>query len=136
MHYRHLLRRWHIWLGWIIGIPFLLWTVSGLVMVAKPIEEVRGEGLLREAPGLPSGFVPVPPAIGPRAVSALKLERRAGGGAARWRAGVPFGVRAGAARHWSACRLRPEARAAGGGAALDRDLWRRRGPPCRGGGRA
>jgi hypothetical protein len=82
MQYRNLLRRWHIWLGWIIGIPFLLWTVSGLVMVAKPIEEVRGEGLLGEAPGLPSGFVPVPPAIGPRAVSTLKLEQRAEG--PRW----------------------------------------------------
>jgi hypothetical protein len=82
MRYRNLLRRWHIWLGWIIGIPFLLWTVSGLVMVAKPIEEVRGEGLLGEAPGLPSGFVPVPPAIGPRPVSTLKLEQRAEG--PRW----------------------------------------------------
>jgi hypothetical protein len=79
---RQTLRRWHIWLGWIIGIPFLIWTVSGLVMVAKPIEKVRGEGLLGEAPGLPSGFVPVPPAIGPRPVSTLKLEQRADG--PRW----------------------------------------------------
>jgi hypothetical protein len=82
MNVRHNLRRWHVWLGWIVGIPFLLWTVSGLVMVAKPIEEVRGEGLLGEAPGLPSGLVPVPPPIGPRAVAALQLEQRAEG--PRW----------------------------------------------------
>ena len=82
MKFRQNLRRWHIWLGWIIGIPFLLWTVSGLVMVAKPIEEVRGEGLLGEAPGLPFGLVPVPPAIGPRPVSGLKLEQRTDG--PRW----------------------------------------------------
>lgn len=40
--------RWHIWLGWLAGVPLLLWTLSGLVMVAKPIEEVRGEHLRRE----------------------------------------------------------------------------------------
>ncbi|HEY0085911.1 MAG TPA: PepSY domain-containing protein [Allosphingosinicella sp.] len=82
MKVRHNLRRWHIWLGWVIGIPFLLWTVTGLVMVARPIEEVRGEGLLGEAPVLASGLVPVPPAIGPRAVAGLKLEQRADG--PRW----------------------------------------------------
>lgn len=38
---------WHIWLGWLIGVPLLLWCVSGLVMVAKPIEEVRGNHLRR-----------------------------------------------------------------------------------------
>lgn len=79
---RHNLRRWHIWLGWVIGIPFLLWTVTGLVMVARPISEVRGEALLSEAHDLPSGLVPVPPAIGPRAVAGLKLEQRAEG--PRW----------------------------------------------------
>ena len=42
---RSRLRRWHIWLGWIVGIPMLVWTLSGLVMVARPIEEVRGEHL-------------------------------------------------------------------------------------------
>ncbi len=42
------LRRWHVWLGWVIAIPMLLWTLSGLVMVVKPIEEVRGEYLLAD----------------------------------------------------------------------------------------
>ncbi|MGB7374798.1 PepSY domain-containing protein [Pontixanthobacter sp.] len=41
---RHL-ARWHIWLGWLVGIPIVMWTLSGLVMVARPIEEVRGEHL-------------------------------------------------------------------------------------------
>ena len=36
MGIRRQLRRWHIWLGWIVGIPFLVWTVSGV----KPMTEV------------------------------------------------------------------------------------------------
>lgn len=76
---RKKLRRWHIWLGWIVGLPFLAWTVSGLVMVARPIETVRGEGLIAEAPPLPAGLVPVPPAIGPRPVASLRLEPQPSG---------------------------------------------------------
>ncbi|MEA3008663.1 MAG: hypothetical protein QOJ91_355 [Sphingomonadales bacterium] len=82
MKTRQRLRRWHIWLGWIVGLPFLLWTVSGLVMVARPIETVRGEGLLAEAPPIAAGLAPVPPAIGPRPLSSLKLEGRPDG--AKW----------------------------------------------------
>jgi len=37
--------RWHIWLGWLVGVPILMWTISGLAMVARPIEEVRGDHL-------------------------------------------------------------------------------------------
>jgi hypothetical protein len=37
--------RWHIWLGWLVAVPVLLWTISGVAMVLKPIEEVRGEHL-------------------------------------------------------------------------------------------
>jgi uncharacterized iron-regulated membrane protein len=44
------LARWHIWLGWLIGVPLILWTASGLFMVARPIEEVRGNHLRRPAP--------------------------------------------------------------------------------------
>lgn len=49
--------RWHIWLGWLTGVPLLLWCLSGLVMVARPIEEVRGADLRRDlAPAaLPAG---------------------------------------------------------------------------------
>lgn len=39
------LARWHIWLGWIVGLPILMWTVTGLFMVARPIDTVRGEHL-------------------------------------------------------------------------------------------
>ena len=82
MKLRHNLRRIHIWLGWAVGLPLLAWTVSGLVMVAKPIEEVRGEGLIGRAPVLPFGTKPVPPQIGPRPVTSLRLEQRHDG--ARW----------------------------------------------------
>jgi hypothetical protein len=37
--------RWHIWLGWAAGVPLVLWTLSGLVMAWKPIEDVRGTAL-------------------------------------------------------------------------------------------
>jgi uncharacterized iron-regulated membrane protein len=74
MKARQRLRRWHIWLGWLVALPFLAWTVSGLAMVARPIETVRGEALLGGAPPLPSGFVPIAPAIGPRPVASLRLE--------------------------------------------------------------
>ncbi len=46
--FRSRLRRWHVWLGWLVGLPLLFWTVSGLVMVARPIEEVRGEQLIAQ----------------------------------------------------------------------------------------
>ncbi len=39
------LAKWHIWLGWLIGLPLVMWTATGLFMVAKPIEEVRGNYL-------------------------------------------------------------------------------------------
>lgn len=42
--------KWHIWLGWLVGFPILMWTVTGLVMVIKPIEEVRGNHLRKEVP--------------------------------------------------------------------------------------
>lgn len=45
------LARWHIRLAWLAAIPLLLWTVSGLFMTLRPIEEVRG-GDLRKAPAL------------------------------------------------------------------------------------
>jgi len=40
--------RWHIWLGWIVGLPILMWTVTGLVMIARPLEEVRGDAVRAE----------------------------------------------------------------------------------------
>jgi uncharacterized iron-regulated membrane protein len=77
MKTRHTLRRLHIWLGWLVAAPFLLWTVSGLVMVVKPIEEVRGEGLLLEAPLLAPGTPLTPPAL-PMVASGSPMAGRAG----------------------------------------------------------
>lgn len=49
--------RWHIWLGWLIGVPLVLWTMSGVAMVVRPIEEVRGEHLRVQRPeqAIPAG---------------------------------------------------------------------------------
>lgn len=82
MRVRYTLRRVHIWLGWLVGIPLLIWTGSGLFMSAVPIETVRGEHLVREAPSLSVTTPPVPPQIGPRPVASLTLEQRHDG--AKW----------------------------------------------------
>jgi hypothetical protein len=47
------LAKWHIWLGWLVGVPIAMWLATGLFMVARPIDEVRGNHLLREAPPAP-----------------------------------------------------------------------------------
>jgi hypothetical protein len=88
---RSRLRRWHVWLGWIIALPILFWVTSGLVMVWKPIEEVRGEDLLREP--LPVRLVgpPVPPSIGGVPVESLALQQRAAG--PRWVLTLPDGTK-------------------------------------------
>jgi hypothetical protein len=52
MKLRRTLYRIHIWLAWAIGVPLLFWTVSGLWMAARPIEEVRGVHLKAEVPVL------------------------------------------------------------------------------------
>ena len=76
------LRRWHIWLGWFVGIPMLLWTVSGIVMVAKPIEEVRGSHLLTEPGPMRFGAPVVPPRVENVPLRSLSLQPRAAG--PRW----------------------------------------------------
>ena len=82
MGVRASLRRYHVWLGWLVALPFLFWTVSGLVMVAKPIDEVRGTNLL--APLKPIHFADtlVAPQIEGLPVIAITLEPRAAG--PRW----------------------------------------------------
>ena len=79
---RSRLRRWHVWLGWVIALPILFWVISGLVMVWKPIEEVRGEHLLRELPPVRLAAPPTPPSIAGVPVESLALQQRAGG--PRW----------------------------------------------------
>ncbi len=41
------LAKWHIWLGWLVGVPIAMWLATGLFMTLRPIEEVRGETLRR-----------------------------------------------------------------------------------------
>lgn len=45
-----LFAKWHIWLAWLTGVPILMWVVTGLIMVVKPIEEVRGSHLVKDVP--------------------------------------------------------------------------------------
>ena len=80
--YRSRLRRWHVWLGWLVGIPILLWLVSGVIMVWRPIEEVRGEHLVAPAQPVRLSSAPVPPRIEGVPLSRLTLEQRASG--PRW----------------------------------------------------
>ena len=87
---RSRLRRWHIWLGWIVGIPFLVWTVSGLLMVWKPIEEVRGNHLMAEPRPMRMAGALVPPALGGVALQSLRMEQRAAG--PRWVIVLPDGM--------------------------------------------
>lgn len=44
------LAQWHIWLGWLVGVPIVIWLASGLFMTLRPINEVRGDHLRREPP--------------------------------------------------------------------------------------
>ncbi|MGI8705128.1 MAG: PepSY domain-containing protein [Sphingomicrobium sp.] len=79
---RSRLRRWHVWLGWIVGIPILLWVVSGVVMVWRPIEEVRGEHLVTPLQPVRLSSAPVPPRIEGVPLSGLSLKQTAAG--PRW----------------------------------------------------
>jgi hypothetical protein len=65
------LARWHIWLGWVVAIPVLIWTISGLVMTLRPIEEVRGEHLRAESPAIPAQGLVFPQLAAPIAKAAL-----------------------------------------------------------------
>ena len=47
------LAKWHIWLGWLVGVPIAMWLATGLLMVSRPIEEVRGNHLRRELSAAP-----------------------------------------------------------------------------------
>lgn len=83
MNLRRTLRRWHVWLGWLVGVPLLFWTLSGLVMVVKPIEEVRGSDLLRAAdPVTLTAPAVLPSQVAGLPLARVSLEQRAAG--PRW----------------------------------------------------
>ncbi len=75
----HIFHRLHIWLGWAIAIPLLLWTISGLWMVARPIEEVRGEHLRSTPVPLAYAGAAQWPDTGGRTLKSLVVESRPGG---------------------------------------------------------
>lgn len=52
------LAKWHIWLGWLVGVPIAMWLATGLFMVARPIEAVRGDQLRREVPAQQALTIP------------------------------------------------------------------------------
>jgi hypothetical protein len=89
MAVRATLRRWHTWLGWVVGLPVLLWVVSGLVMVVKPIEEVRGEHLMHDMAPIRLTAPLIPPAVQGVPITAFGLEQRAAG--PRWVIMLPDG---------------------------------------------
>ena len=72
--------RLHIWLGWLIGVPLVMWTVTGLVIVSRPIDEVRGEHLRRDLPTpalLPGNPVPIAfPIDNPRQYTEMRVVRQ------------------------------------------------------------
>jgi hypothetical protein len=67
----------------------LLWVVSGLIMVARPIEEVRGAGLLRDPQPIRLVGPPISPLVAGVPLSSLTLEERAAG--PRWVIKLPDG---------------------------------------------
>ena len=56
--------RWHIWLGWVVGLPFLMWAATGLFMAARPLEEVRGDRLRAAPAAIDPATVRFPATIG------------------------------------------------------------------------
>ena len=79
MRARRTLNRIHVWLGWLVGIPLFFWTVSGLWMAARPIEEVRGEHLRSKPIALELKTVPVFPQANGLAIQSVKLEQQHSG---------------------------------------------------------
>ena len=45
-------RKWHRYLGIILGIQFLFWTIGGLYFSWTSIESIRGEDIKNEKPPL------------------------------------------------------------------------------------
>jgi hypothetical protein len=108
--------RWHVWLGWLVGFPILMWAVTGLFMVARPIEEVRGDHLRAPHAAIDPAGIAFPSRIG-EPIHEARLVQQPRGAAwivtsaegARWR----YSARTGAAL---APVVRAEAQAIAGAA--------------------
>jgi hypothetical protein len=91
--------RLHVWLGWLVGFPILMWTVTGLWMVARPIEEVRGEHLRSAHAALDPAEIAFPANIG-EPIHEARLVAQPDGPAwivtaadgRRWRASARYGT--------------------------------------------
>jgi hypothetical protein len=91
--------RWHIWLGWLVGFPILMWTITGLVMVARPIEEVRGDRLRAAHSAIDPADIAFPADIG-EPIHEARLVQQPDGPAwivtaadgGRWRYSARFGT--------------------------------------------
>ncbi|MEL1250689.1 hypothetical protein [Aurantiacibacter gilvus] len=70
--FMRLFAKWHIWLGWLVGLPVLMWTVTGLVMIWVPIEDVRGNHLRADLPELRTEGLVLPDV--PDTVQSISLE--------------------------------------------------------------
>lgn len=90
MNPRRTLRRIHLWLGWLVGVPILFWTLSGLIMVVRPIDQVRGTDRRAPPPTLSYPATLTPPKV---AVPLTTLALEAQGGRTVWIATFPGGAR-------------------------------------------
>jgi hypothetical protein len=73
------LARWHVWLGWLVAVPLILWTASGLFMVSFPIDQVRGTHLRADAPPLPPVEALVLPTVADPGFEHMELRMRVDG---------------------------------------------------------
>ena len=76
--FMRLFAKWHIWLGWLVGVPILMWTVTGLIMVWQPIDYVHGDHLRTNPPADVSTELLVMPQL-PPAVRSVTLQSFADG---------------------------------------------------------
>ena len=66
-------RRIHRWLGLVIGVQFLLWTVGGLYFSWVSLDAVHGDHLMRPVPRVPAEAALASPAV---ALEALRARSR------------------------------------------------------------
>lgn len=82
---RRLIRKLHRWIGIIAAVQFIAWTVSGFYFTLIPIEEIRGNHLLKPKPPIklgalslvsPTDLVKMNAALGEANVDDIQLKQR------------------------------------------------------------